>query len=157
MLRNLASSLLLQTPTDDHPERVITSAPKAKAARRLVEKVITLGKKAEQSEADKDKLHYRRRAMALLHNQDAVKRTFEEIAPRFVARPGGYTRILRLTKNRLGDDASRVIFELVSAEAEVADTVRPKLTLEEEPSEETPEAPEPEARAEEEPGEEECG
>ena len=137
MLRNLASCLLLQSPTDEHPERVITTAPKAKAARRLVEKVITLGKKSLAEEDEKDQLHHRRRAIMMLHNEEAVDRVFEEIAARFVSRPGGYTRVVRLPKNRLGDDASQVIFELVSAEAEELEAVQPRLAAEEEPEPES--------------------
>ena len=54
--------------------------------------------------------------MSILQNKTVVKKLFEEIAPRYLDRPGGYTRILRLQKNRLGDNASQAVFELVGYE-----------------------------------------
>lgn len=112
MLRNLVSSLFLVEPDEKKnkgTERVVTTREKAKEARRLAERVITLGKK--------NTLATRRRALALLGNKRAVKKVFETIAPRYQTRPGGYTRIIGYPTNRLGDNAKRVIFELVGAEA----------------------------------------
>ena len=107
MLKNLVSSLFLIPPDEKNGtfERVITTREKAKEARRLAEKVITLGKKGT--------LAARRRAIQLIGSKRAVRRVFEEVAPRYQTRPGGYTRIIGFPANRLGDNARRVIFELV--------------------------------------------
>jgi large subunit ribosomal protein L17 len=102
MLRNLVSSLMLH-------EKVRTSCEKAKEARSLAEKLITLGKKGT--------LHDRRIALSRLHNKKAVAKIFDDIAKRNPERNGGYTRILKLDETRLGDNASQVIFELVDATA----------------------------------------
>ena len=127
MVRNLICNLFLTTPGDDQPRRVTTTLPKAKEARRLAERVITLGKRGT--------LHARRRALALLQNKRVVKLLFEEIAPVYNDRPGGYTRILRLPKWRLGDGADLCYFELVAEplEAAAAEPVAPKVALREEP------------------------
>ena len=107
--RNLARSLFLHG-------RVITTHTKAKAVRPFAEKLITLGKRGD--------LAARRRALVLLPDKDVVKKLFDEIAPKFHDRPGGYTRILKKVygkkwMNRLGDNAKMAILELVS-EAEDA-------------------------------------
>ena len=86
-------------------ERVVTTLERAKALRRNVEKMITLGKTKN--------LHNIRRAMAVLQDKEAVRKLFDELGPRYAERPGGYTRVLRLPKRRLGDNASQAIFELV--------------------------------------------
>jgi len=86
-------------------ERVITTVEKAKALRRHVEKMISLGRE--------NNLHNLRRAMSRLQDREVVKKLFEEIGPRYKSRPGGYTRILRLGGFRLGDGGSKAIFELV--------------------------------------------
>lgn len=86
--------------------RIITTLAKAKEYRPEAEKMITLAK--VQS------LHRIRRAAALLGNdKTVVKKLFDEIGPSFAERPGGYTRILKLAKPRLGDGAPRAILELV--------------------------------------------
>jgi len=100
MLRNLVSSLMLH-------ETVRTSSEKAKEAKSLAEKLITLGKKGT--------LHARRIALSRLHNKAMVTKIFEDIAKRNPERNGGNTRILKLDETRLGDNASQVIFELVDA------------------------------------------
>ena len=108
MLRNLVISLFLVEPEEEgqNYERVITTKPKAKEARRLADRVITLGKKGT--------LSARRRALQLLgNNKRAVRKVFDTLGPRYTSRPGGYTRILGFPENRLGDNASQVIFELV--------------------------------------------
>ncbi len=99
--RNLVSSLF------EHG-RITTTVEKAKEYRPMAEKMITLAKTRN--------LHNIRRAVSILQNKDVVKKLFEEIAPRYLDRPGGYTRILRLQKNRLGDNASQAVFELVGYE-----------------------------------------
>lgn len=109
MLRNIIISLV------EH-ELITTTVERAKETRPLAEKIISLGKKGD--------LHARRQAIALLQNKAAVKKIFDDIALRNANRPGGYTRILRLNKNRLGDNASQAIFELVErtpAEAPVTE------------------------------------
>jgi large subunit ribosomal protein L17 len=100
MLRNLVCSLMLHG-------KIRTSSEKAKEAKSLAEKLITLGQKGT--------LHARRIALSRLHNKDMVSKIFEEIAKRNPERKGGHTRILKLDETRLGDNASQVIFELVDA------------------------------------------
>jgi large subunit ribosomal protein L17 len=86
--------------------RIITTGPKAKEYRAMAEKLITLAKEKT--------LHRVRRAAQILGNKDAVKVLFDEIGPSMKDRPGGYTRIVKLAKPRLGDKGKRVIFELVT-------------------------------------------
>ena len=97
MLANLVCSLI------EH-KRVTTTLAKAKAARSVAEKMVTLGKKGT--------LHHRRLAAARLHQEDAAKILFKEIAPAFKDRRSGYTRIIKL-ENRVGDAAPRAILEWV--------------------------------------------
>jgi len=85
-------------------ERITTTLPKAKDLRPLAEKMVTLGKRGG--------LHARRLALKNLPDQDAVKRLFDTIAPRFAERAGGYTRIMKLGR-RPGDGAEMAILELV--------------------------------------------
>jgi len=111
MLRNLVCSLIAAEPADEGaPRRVTTTVPKAKEARRLAERAITLGKKGT--------LHARRRALQLLANKRAVKQLFEVVAPLYEGRNGGYTRIVRLAKARVGDGADLCYLELVAEELE---------------------------------------
>ena len=86
-------------------ERVVTTLERAKALRRNVEKMITLGKTKN--------LHNIRRAMAVLQDKEAVRKLFDELGPRYANRPGGYTRTMRLSGYRIGDGGSKAIFELV--------------------------------------------
>ena len=84
---------------------VVTTEARAKEVRKFVDKMITYGKKGT--------LVSRRKALAFLHNDsELVKKVFDELAPRFESRNGGYTRILKL-KERVGDDALSVRLELV--------------------------------------------
>lgn len=106
MLANMVSSLF------EHGQ-IQTTIVKAKEARRVAEKLITLGKKGD--------LHRRRLAIARMRNKDAVKVLFDEIAPKYADRNGGYTRIMRLGK-RLGDGAEMCILQLVEG-AEIATSV----------------------------------
>lgn len=96
LFRNQLTSLLLH-------ERIQTTISKAKELRPLAEKLVTLGKRGG--------LHARRLALRDV-TQDAAKRLFDEIAPRFATRPGGYTRILKLGQ-RQGDAAEKAIIEFV--------------------------------------------
>jgi len=86
-------------------ERVVTTHQKAKAMQRSVEKIMTLGK--EKS------LHRYRRALSQLQDKEAVAKLFSELGPRYADRPGGYTRVVRLSGHRIGDGGSKAIFELV--------------------------------------------
>ncbi len=104
MLANMVSSLF------EHGQ-IKTTLVKAKEARRVAEKMITLGKKGD--------LHRRRLAIAKMRNKDAVKILFDEIAPKYANRNGGYTRIIRLGM-RQGDAAEMCILQLVEAEVETA-------------------------------------
>ena len=181
LLRNLTSSLLTHG-------RIVTTAEKAKETRPFVEKLITIAKRglAQKDENPAAYLHAYRRVLSKLQNPEAVQKLFGEgkwrdhegIAIRYADRPGGYTRILKLSGsrmgslvgqtgekrvleytmggvepepverklklvgNRLGDNASRVMFELVEAieaEEEEAKSAKPKVK----PSAEADE-PEPE-------------
>ena len=109
MLRNMAASLLRH-------ETIRTTVPKAKELRRYVEPLITLGKTDSQAN--------RRRAFARLRDAEVVDKLFDELGPRFKARPGGYTRILHMA-NRAGDNADMALMALVDkaapAEAKVAE------------------------------------
>jgi large subunit ribosomal protein L17 len=114
MLRNMAASLLRH-------ETIKTTAPKAKELRRFVEPLITLGK--TDSDAN------RRLAFSRLRDPEVVTKLFDELGPRFKARPGGYTRILRMA-NRAGDNAEMALMALVDraavAEAPAVDEAEKK-------------------------------
>ena len=101
MLRNMSVSLLRH-------ETIRTTLPKAKELRRVVEPLITLAKK--DSEAS------RRVAFSRLRDSDVVTKLFEDLGPRFKARPGGYTRILHLAP-RPGDSAPMALMQLVDGPA----------------------------------------
>ena len=102
MLANLTKSVIMN-------EKIETTETRAKEVRKFVDKVITYGKDGS--------LVSRRKALAFLHNDNvAVKKIFDELAPRYANRNGGYTRILKLTERR-GDDALMVILELVEGDA----------------------------------------
>src|SRR5437764_15382597 len=100
LLRNLITSVI------EH-ERIVTTVPKAKAARPLVEKMITLAKR--------DTLHTRRQAAAFLETPAAVKKLFDKLGTRFGQRNGGYTRVVPLGW-RKGDGAEQAVLELVGSE-----------------------------------------
>jgi large subunit ribosomal protein L17 len=102
LLRNLATALL------EH-ERIITTEPKAKELRRVADKLVTLGKRGN--------LHARRQALQVVQSNVVVRKLFDEIAPRFAERHGGYTRILRLGY-RPGDAAAMAVIELVDSPTE---------------------------------------
>ena len=97
LLRNLATALLRE-------ERIETTLPKAKELRPFAEKIITLAKK--------DSLHARRLVYARLGDHQLVQKLFDEIAPVYAQRPGGYTRIYRLGERR-GDGGQLALIELV--------------------------------------------
>jgi large subunit ribosomal protein L17 len=100
LLRNLATSVI-------DTERVVTTVPKAKAVKPIVEHLITLAKR--------DNLHARRQAAAVLNTPKSVKKLFDTLGARFGQRAGGYTRIVRLGP-RKGDGAEQAMIELVGSE-----------------------------------------
>ncbi len=100
LLKGLVTSVI------EH-ERVVTTVPKAKAAKPLVEKMITLAKR--------DTLHSRRQAAAFLETPAAVQKLFDKLGTRFGQRAGGYTRVVRLGW-RKGDGAEQAMLELVGSE-----------------------------------------
>jgi large subunit ribosomal protein L17 len=116
MLRNQVTSLF------EHG-RIETTVAKAKESRRLAERIITYAKRADvRSDAasnEKDKqaaqVHARRQVARFVHGPDVVKRIFDDIAPWYKERPGGYTRILR-TRVRAGDAGEMAILELVKSD-----------------------------------------
>ena len=120
MRRNMVCSLF------EH-ETISTTTQKAKEVRGFAEKLITLAKKGT--------LAARRRAISLLGNRDiyedqdgqavktstVISKLFSEIGPRYLDRPGGYTRIIRLSKKRLGDNGQLVLLQLVGEQLASAD------------------------------------
>lgn len=202
MLRNLATSLILTEREDDfydglyqadgktpvappkHKGRVITTLQKAKEVRSLVEKCVTIARKAIphddraaelESDAERNTPEWeawrqsdrwkewvqarapgvtaRRRVYDILQDKEAVSILFEDIAPRFEDRPGGYTRILKLAKPRLGDAGTRAILEFVGRN-ERPETSSEKPAFEMDDDESSDIAPEPPVAAVEEAAEE---
>jgi large subunit ribosomal protein L17 len=100
LLRNLVTSFL-------EKERMRTTLVKAKAARPMAEKMITLAKQ--------DNLPARRRALKFIYKKPVVRKLFEELGPRFSERPGGYTRIVKIGP-RSGDGAEMAYLELIGSE-----------------------------------------
>jgi large subunit ribosomal protein L17 len=100
MIRNMVTSLFRE-------ERVVTTVPKAKEARRIAERVITIARGGG--------LHNIRQASRVVKDRDVLKRLFEVLGPRYATRPGGYTRILK-TGYRAGDNAPLSILELVDSD-----------------------------------------
>jgi large subunit ribosomal protein L17 len=98
-LRNLVTNVIAR-------ERITTTLSRAKAVRPLLERLITLGKR--------DSLHARRQAAGVLMNAEATKKLFNDIAPRFADRSGGYTRIVHAGW-RVGDGARVAILELIGS------------------------------------------
>ena len=92
-------------------ERIQTTKAKAAAIRGEAEKLITLARNSAIG-SDIDKLNARRLAISKMGDNQLIKRLFDDIAPRFATRPGGYTRVLKLGP-RLGDSAEMVVLELV--------------------------------------------
>ncbi len=92
-------------------ERIKTTRAKAKAIRGDAERLITLARNSGNG-TDIDKVNARRLAAARMGNPDIVRKLFDDIAPRYVNRPGGYTRLLKLGQ-RQGDAAEIVLLELV--------------------------------------------
>ena len=104
LMRNMSVSLLRH-------ETIRTTVPKAKEVRRVVEPLITLAKKDDEAN--------RRLAFSRLRDTEVVEKLFTDLGPRFKARPGGYTRILRMLP-RPGDSAEMALMQLVDRPAAVA-------------------------------------
>jgi large subunit ribosomal protein L17 len=98
LLSNMASSLILN-------KRITTTVAKAKALRKYVEPLIT--------KAKSDTMHSRRTVFSYLQDKESVTTLFGEVASKVSDRPGGYTRIIKLADNRLGDNAEMCLIELV--------------------------------------------
>jgi large subunit ribosomal protein L17 len=118
-LRNLVTNLI-------EKERIQTTMRRAKAARPIAERMITLGKR--------DSLHARRQAAAFLTTPGATKKLFADLAPRFSDRAGGYTRIVR-TGWRIGDGAELAILEFIGSELKKKEKKPKKAVAEEAPEE----------------------
>src|SRR6516225_5075721 len=119
VLRNLVTNLI-------EKERIHTTLLRAKTARPIAERMITLGKR--------DSLHARRQAAAFLMTPDATKKLFGDLAPRFSDRAGGYTRIVR-TGWRIGDGAELAILEFIGSELKKKEKKSKKAAREEAPAE----------------------
>lgn len=118
-LRNLVTNLI-------EKERIQTTLRRAKAARPLAERMITLGKR--------DSLHSRRQAAGFLQTPEATRKLFADLAPRFADRPGGYTRIVR-TGWRIGDGAELAVLEFIGSELKKKERKGRKPRAEEAPEE----------------------
>jgi len=125
MAKNLITALFLNG-------RIVTTITKAKEYRPMAEKLITLGKEKT--------VHRMRLANASLGSRPAVQKLFDEIGPAFKDRPGGYTRIIKLAKPRLGDKGTRVYFELVNYVPPAREEPPEKGRAKREPKEEAAEA-----------------
>jgi large subunit ribosomal protein L17 len=112
LFRNLVTSLL------EH-ERIETTEAKAKELRGITDRLITLGKEGT--------LHARRGALRVLRTKQTVQKLFDDVAKRFPARNGGYTRIIK-TRQRPGDAAKLVAIELVEKENAPEDAISPSST-----------------------------
>ena len=119
LLMNLSNALIKH-------EQITTTLPKAKELRPFVEKIITLGKNGD--------LESRRKAIAILQDQNNIKKIFDIFADRYKERSGGYTRIVKLG-NRFGDNAPTAVIELVDRD-EDAKGLDSGPVIEKKPSEE---------------------
>jgi len=118
MFANMASSLIVH-------EQIVTTLPKAKELKRVMDKLITLGKRGN--------LHSRRLAASRLRNEDAAKKLLDVLGPRYAERNGGYTRVLK-AGYRYGDSAPMAVIELVDRDESAkgaADKARHEAMLEE--------------------------
>lgn len=145
--RNLAQSLI------EH-ETISTTIQKAKEVKPFVEKLITLAKKG--------KLEHRRRAISLLGNRDIVEyedgqankkgtvigKLFSDLGPRYLNRPGGYTRIIRLSLRRLGDNGELVLLQLLGEDEPVKKEKEKKASAKKGPAKKRKTAPKAKAQAE---------
>lgn len=116
MLANMCSSLILN-------KRIETTLPRAKELRRMADRMVTLGKRKT--------IHARRQALKVLRDTKAVKAVFDDIAPQFDERNGGYTRIMKLGFRR-GDSAPMAIIEYIVEGTHTAETPKPKAAAKKE-------------------------
>lgn len=123
MMKNMVTSFF-------ENEKITTTVTRAKELRKLVDKMLTLGKRGD--------LHARRQALRVINDQKVVAKLFEMIAPRYTERPGGYTRIIRL-ENRQGDNAPMAIIELVEEGFEPKQKVEKPVVAATADAEKTPE------------------
>ena len=124
MFRNMVTSLLRH-------ERITTTTPKAKELRGHVERTISIGvrlgdlldkpKEERTREEQARYAHAVKQAAKTIRDRDVLQKLFEDIAPRVRARPGGFTRIVRLGQKRIGDNADVAIIELVDPAPAAAD------------------------------------
>ena len=112
MFSNMCANLI-------HHEQIVTTLPKAKDLRPVVEKLVTLGKRGD--------LHARRMAMAELRQAAIVKKLFDVIGPRYKERQGGYTRVLK-AGFRYGDDAPMAVIEFVDRDVDAKGSSLGKYT-----------------------------
>ena len=111
MFANMAAALI------EH-EQIVTTLPKAKELRGVVDRLVTLAKKGTAAEDESKRLHYYRLAIARLQNKkDAARKLFDVLGPRYAERPGGYTRVLK-AGFRYGDNAPMAVIELVDRDPE---------------------------------------
>jgi large subunit ribosomal protein L17 len=103
LMRNMVTALFAS-------ERIETTTPKAKEVRRVAERMITFARRGD--------LAARRHVAKTVQKPEVLKKLFDEIAPRFTDRPGGYTRVLKLGVRRKGDNAERAILELLGEKDE---------------------------------------
>lgn len=118
LMRNMATNFF-------EVGRITTTVTKAKELKRVAEKLITLAKKAHKVEGDSQeaiatRIHYKREAMRILYKRTVMTKLFDEIAPNYIDRAGGYTRIIKLAHLRRGDGAPLAIIELVTEEKKEA-------------------------------------
>ncbi len=118
LFRNLTMALFTH-------RRIITTLEKAKEARKFAEKLITLAKK--------NTLHARRLCLSRLRDKKTVELLFNEIAPLFTNREGGYTRVLKRQERRLGDGGQTAFLELVLESRTKTTTTKPAVVIEAEP------------------------
>lgn len=104
MLRNMVTSLIKH-------ERIVTTLPKAKELRRLADKMVGLGKSGS--------LHSRRQADAVIREKPVLTKLFEVLGPRYQDREGGYTRVMKLSAPRKGDNADMAVIEYVDRPGEI--------------------------------------
>ena len=104
MLRNMVTSLIKH-------ERIVTTLPKAKELRRLADKMVGLGKDGS--------LHARRQADTVIREKPVLTKLFEVLGPRYQEREGGYTRVMKLSRPRKGDNADMAVIEYVDRPGEI--------------------------------------